>query len=155
MNILNLSYKGKFRSFPATKLFSNYIKKDEMTNASLLKVWQWKKDGMSSKIGPDRGACDKMKQAADRHIGPHYDLVSDMDGDQCMRIACSVYFQQRLPDEFYKVQLLLNYRSLKQLNPDHCYRSSLINIIKIGGNFFKRNFVFESVKHFNGKRRNM
>ncbi len=103
-----------------------------MTNASLLKVWQWKKDGMSSKIGPDRGAIDEMKQAAD-----------------------SVYFQQRLPDEFYKVQLLLDYRSLKQLNPDHCYRSSLINIIKIGGNFFKRNFVFESVKHFNGKRRNM
>jgi len=80
---------------------------------------------MSSKIGPDRGAIDEMKQAAD-----------------------SVYFQQRLPDEFYKVQLLLDYRSLKQLNPDHCYRSSLINIIK-------RNFVFESVKHSNGKRRNM
>jgi len=94
-----------------------------MTNASLLKVWQWKKDGMSSKICPDRGACDEMKQAADRHISPHYDLVSDMDGDQCIRIACSVYFQQ--------VQLLLNYRSFKQLNPDHCYRSSLMNIIKI------------------------
>jgi hypothetical protein len=127
-----------------------------MKSASLLKVWQWKKEGCNSKIGPDRGACDDRKREVGlEHIGPHYYLVSDLDGDQCMRMACHVYFQERLPEPFYETQLLLNYRSLKQLNSDYCYKSSLINIVRVRETFFKKKYIFESCKKFGGQRKQL